>query len=107
MGGISVPGGQGNLSGRGVPGISGGGELSNTLWWTYKKLLKTAIEIVDFPIKNGDFPWQHVSSPEGITKLWSNYGGYQPNYDELSQYFLLRDNINQIMMDDFFEYQPT
>ena len=23
-----------------------------TLWWTYKKLLKTAIEIVDFPIKN-------------------------------------------------------
>ena len=28
----------------------------NTLWWTYKKLLKMAIEIVDFPIKNGDFP---------------------------------------------------
>ena len=27
-----------------------------TLWWTYKKLLKMAIEIVDFPIKNGDFP---------------------------------------------------
>ena len=25
-----------------------------------------AIEIVDFPIKNGDFPWQNVSSPEGI-----------------------------------------
>ena len=24
-----------------------------TLWWTYKKLLKMAIEIVDFPIKNG------------------------------------------------------
>ena len=24
-----------------------------------------AIEIVDFPIKNGDFPWQNVSSPEG------------------------------------------
>ena len=24
-----------------------------------------AIEIVDFPMKNGDFPWQHVSSPEG------------------------------------------
>ena len=21
--------------------------------------------IVDFPIKNGDFPWQNVSSPEG------------------------------------------
>ena len=24
-----------------------------------------AREIVDFPIKNGDFPWQNVSSPEG------------------------------------------
>ena len=24
------------------------------------------IEIVDFPIKHGDFPWQNVSSPEGI-----------------------------------------
>ena len=22
--------------------------------------------IVDFPIKNSDFPWQNVSSPEGI-----------------------------------------
>ena len=71
IGGISVPGGQGNLSGRGVPGISGGGELSN------------------------------------ITKLWWNYRGYQPNYDEISQDVLLRGNINQIMMDDFFEYQPT
>jgi len=25
-------------------------------WKTYKKLLKMAIEIVDLPIKNGDFP---------------------------------------------------
>ena len=25
-----------------------------------------AIEIVDVPIKNGDFPWQNVSSPEGM-----------------------------------------
>ena len=24
-----------------------------------------AIEIVDFPMQNGDFPWQNVSSPEG------------------------------------------
>ena len=24
-----------------------------------------AIEIVDFPIQNRDFPWQNVSSPEG------------------------------------------
>ena len=30
--------------------------IGDTLWWTYKKLLKMAIEIVDFPIKNGDFP---------------------------------------------------
>ena len=38
-----------------------------TLWWTYKKLLNMAIEIVDFPSKNGDFPWLscYVSSPEG------------------------------------------
>ena len=28
-----------------------------------------AIEIVDFPIKNGDFPWQHVSSPEGTDQF--------------------------------------
>ena len=27
--------------------------------------VKMAIEIVDFPVKNGDFPWQYVSSPEG------------------------------------------
>ena len=27
-----------------------------TFWQTYKKLLKMAIEIVDLPIKNGDFP---------------------------------------------------
>ena len=27
-----------------------------TLWWTNVLLLKMAIEIVDFPIKNGDFP---------------------------------------------------
>ena len=38
---------------------------TTSLWWTYKKLWKMAIEIVDFPIKNGDFPWQNVSSPEG------------------------------------------
>ena len=41
-------------------------------WWTYKKLLKMAIEIVDFPIKNGDFPWQNVSSPEGMSKMGPN-----------------------------------
>ena len=35
------------------------GERSQKANW------KMAIEIVDFPIKNGDFPWQNVSSPEG------------------------------------------
>ena len=29
-----------------------------------------AIEIVDFPMKNGDFPWQNVSSPEGMIDSW-------------------------------------
>ena len=38
-------------------------EPVNTLWWR-----KMAIQIVDFPMKNGDFPLQHVSSPEG--KPW-------------------------------------
>ena len=37
-----------------------------TLWWTYKKLLNMAIEIVNFPIKKWwIFPLQTVSSPEG------------------------------------------
>ena len=40
--------------------------MGYTLWWTYKKLLKMAVEIVDFPIKKWwIFPWQTVSSPEG------------------------------------------
>ena len=34
-------------------------------WWTNSLQWKLAIEIVDFPIKTGDFPWQNVSSPEG------------------------------------------
>ena len=32
-----------------------------------------AIEIVDVPIKNGDFPWQNVSSPEGIPFIFHEY----------------------------------
>ena len=36
-----------------------------TLWWTNSLQLKMAMEIVDFPMKNGDFPWQTVSSPKG------------------------------------------
>ena len=33
-----------------------GGMSRFTLWQTYKKLLKMAIEIVDLPIKKGDVP---------------------------------------------------
>ena len=40
--------------------------VSCTLWWTNILPWKMAIEIVEFPIKNGDFPLQNVSSPEGI-----------------------------------------
>ena len=35
-----------------------------------------AIEIVDFPMKNGDFPWQNVSSPEGTQKTSENHGSF-------------------------------
>ena len=42
-------------------------ERPGTLWWTNSLQWKMAIEIVDFPIKNSDFPWQNVSSPEGIS----------------------------------------
>ena len=35
-------------------------------WLTNSLLLKMAIEIVDFPIKNGDLPWFFVCLPEGI-----------------------------------------
>ena len=38
-----------------------------------------AIEIVDFPIKNGDFPWQNVSSPEGI---WLGLPHYAVNISQ-------------------------
>ena len=33
-----------------------------------------AIEIVDFPIEHGDFPWQNVSSPEGnhVSAVWQS-----------------------------------
>ena len=38
------------------------GEHTKSYWkWPF---------IVDFPMKNGDFPWQNVSSPEGIF-LWN------------------------------------
>ena len=34
---------------------------------TNSLLLKMAIEIVDFPIKNSDFPVRYVKLPEGIS----------------------------------------
>ena len=49
-----------DITGR-MGGVGGGipsGELTKSYWkWWF---------IVDFPIKNGDFPWQNVSSPEGM-----------------------------------------
>ena len=49
-----------------IPYFFGGWtSIHSTLWWTNILPWKMAIEIVDFPIKNGDFPWQNVSSPEG------------------------------------------
>ena len=38
-----------------------------TLWWTYKKLLNMAVEIVDFPINSMVIFHCYVSSPEGMT----------------------------------------
>ena len=39
--------------------------MGYTLWLTNMAMENGPVEIVDFPIKNGDFPWQNVSSPEG------------------------------------------
>ena len=33
----------------------------DTLWWTNTLQLNMAIDVVDFPIKNGDFPWLFVN----------------------------------------------
>ena len=47
---------------------------TDTLWSTNRLLLKMAIEIVDFPMKNCDFPWFsmiYVSLPEGSDQFWS------------------------------------
>ena len=67
-----------------------------TLWWTYKKLLKMAIEIVDFPIKNGDFPllclWVNTIGAVGAQNLdHSDLSKPIPflrvdNYDNSSQF---------------------
>ena len=41
-------------------------DIPYTLWWTYRKLLKMAIEIVDFTINSMVFFHSKMSSPEGI-----------------------------------------
>ena len=55
---------------------------SSTLWWTNSLQLKMAIEIVRFPIKNGDVPWQNVSSPEG-TPYQMIYCWLRPHFDPI------------------------
>ena len=40
-------------------------ETRFTLWWTNIAIFSMAIEIVDFPMNNCDFPWLFVCSPEG------------------------------------------
>ena len=43
-----------------------------------------AIEIVDFPMKNSDFPWQNVSLPEG--KSWMLVTFYRKPCDKITIY---------------------
>ena len=57
-------------------------DFTSTLWWTNILPWKMAIEIVDFPIKNGDFPWRNVSSPEGILMLFFMYAFVNPLLEE-------------------------
>ena len=45
-----------------------------------------AIETVDLPMKNGDFPWQNVSSPEGIQH-------FKP-FTHQKWFILLLDSVN-------------
>ena len=35
-----------------------------------------AIEIVDFPMKNGDFPYSYVKLPEGNWLVWRIYPSF-------------------------------
>ena len=67
----------------------------NTLWWTYKKLLKMAIEIVDFPIKNGGSFHGKMLVHQGNHPLGlaSTQGESQP--EEAHQMDLHQEVINQ------------
>ena len=38
-----------------------------------------AIEIVEFPIKNGDFPISYVKLPEGISPESRAFGNWEPD----------------------------
>ena len=51
------------------------GTMMITLWWTYKKLLNMAIEIVDFPINSMVIFHCYVSSPEG--NRWNGVAYFQ------------------------------
>ena len=39
---------------------------SDTLWWTNIAMENGPVEIVDFPMKNGDFPVRYVKLPPFI-----------------------------------------
>ena len=54
-----------------------------------------AIEIVDFPIKKGDFPWQNVSSPGRVHRTTNlNHG------------FSIEWGITTVSMDHDYWYDP-
>ena len=45
-----------------------------------------AIEIVDFPIKHGDFPLQKVSSPEDNTTAWWEVSTVIARHEKIAKY---------------------
>ena len=61
-----------------------------------------AIEIVSFPIKNGDFPWFFACLPEGtniqmeIQPIWGDCGNIGMA-DPLQQTFILPDQRRNVM----------
>jgi len=61
-----------------IPTYGGSYPLVNV----YSLLLKMAIEIVDLPIKNGDFPYFFVCLPETIVSLGSKICSKKPSQAE-------------------------
>ena len=47
-----------------------------TLWWTNKKQWKMAIEILDFPMKNGDFPVRKLLVHQRVLQYWKDPSSY-------------------------------